>query len=106
MNFNPIIVLFLTLATVFFIVDNNSFQSYYSLIFNLSAPSTAEVGSNDFNPIIVLFLTFSVVFSKSMSSFQSYYSLIFNSLFVPCMSVSISFQSYYSLIFNGSVNVE
>ena len=34
-NFNPIIVLFLTAASAVDIADNLSFQSYYSLIFNI-----------------------------------------------------------------------
>ena len=56
LNFNPIIVLFLTALAEFWRVDNKQFQSYYSLIFNK--------GSGDTIVFIV--------------GFQSYYSLIFN----------------------------
>ena len=55
LNFNPIIVLFLTLQIII--------------------PSTYK---NDFNPIIVLFLTVPRNKQLQLNIFQSYYSLISN----------------------------
>ena len=99
-DFNPIIVLFLTRShsissTIFAfqsyysLISNNSasyfslkdclFQSYYSLISNLILCPYLELNLQYFNPIIVLFLTRHsgnkiIIFL----SFQSYYSLISN----------------------------
>ena len=69
-NFNPIIVLFLT-----YIVPDNS----------------KRLGH--FNPIIVLFLTFPAAVIIAVVVFQSYYSLIFNfkrsMLLKCCIIISI-----------------
>ena len=55
-NFNPIIVLFLTLVTVVLLELVDEFQSYYSLISNKHMQIYCYM-QYDFNPIIVLFLT-------------------------------------------------
>ena len=77
MNFNPIIVLFLTLYDKKIKYSNTLFQSYYSLI------------SND-NELF---------FNGVICAFQSYYSLISNHLYTLKYYYYI-FQSYYSLISN------
>ena len=77
-NFNPIIVLFLTLYLIvaYYL---NVFQSYYSLISNVALNSASQSPNTYFNPIIVLFLTQSAGEKlKKVSEFQSYYSLISN----------------------------
>ena len=56
LNFNPIIVLFLTALDEYIKYCSTLFQSYYSLIFNL----------------------YSMQQQKYRFVFQSYYSLIFN----------------------------
>ena len=61
MNFNPIIVLFLTglsLKTAYEL----KFQSYYSLISNANSHNKSYTIVYNFNPIIVLFLTDVFVF--------------------------------------------
>ena len=83
MNFNPIIVLFLTLESAIWNVE----QLY-------------------FNPIIVLFLTKVRGFIWwGWFKFQSYYSLISNGI-AAIKNFINKFQSYYSLISNGSFGGE
>ena len=57
MDFNPIIVLFLTFLLIFLGVCIYTFQSYYSLIFNCFEDAIIKCSILNFNPIIVLFLT-------------------------------------------------
>ena len=80
LNFNPIIVLFLT--RWLYINKNANIE--------------------DFNPIIVLFLTFYLT-SQEVSKllFQSYYSLISNGDPDSTPRYTNRFQSYYSLISNS-----
>ena len=56
-DFNPIIVLFLTLEFGAISVYLCIFQSYYSLIFNSIHVVINDDDDINFNPIIVLFLT-------------------------------------------------
>ena len=82
-NFNPIIVLFLTKEKIPFLPKK------------------------DFNPIIVLFLTIlQAVIGKPVLIFQSYYSLISNCFYTVPIFSYIGFQSYYSLISNYKYNQE
>ena len=77
-DFNPIIVLFLTISIAQGSFQIDVFQSYYSLISNLELELKLILPDTDFNPIIVLFLTILVDRNWDTSKFQSYYSLISN----------------------------
>ena len=79
MNFNPIIVLFLTGSLSCYGVEFVTFQSYYSLISNQYLDVRLLLCLHYFNPIIVLFLTIQVMEKAVfLLKFQSYYSLISN----------------------------
>ena len=81
-NFNPIIVLFLTTKKLYYYIELKKFQSYYSLISNSSTTGLTSSLNSDFNPIIVLFLTkYPASKDASLTIFQSYYSLISNKMF-------------------------
>ena len=101
MNFNPIIVLFLTYSQESQHKHSTTFQSYYSLISNHQITLHCYRCHRYFNPIIVLFLTVGIAAIKNfINRFQSYYSLISNSPCSVAKNDSKAFQSYYSLISN------
>ena len=77
-NFNPIIVLFLTMMIFIIKLKILLFQSYYSLISN-----------ND-----------TATYIRKYRKFQSYYSLISNTETDIAIVRKVKFQSYYSLISN------
>ena len=77
LNFNPIIVLFLTGVTP----SVDTLQTHFNpiIVLFLTKDSLNRRNLNPyFNPIIVLFLTTLILLSLAMFVFQSYYSLIFN----------------------------
>ena len=63
-DFNPIIVLFLTVVSYSSKAVPTRFQSYYSLIFNTETSLLIYLYQH-FNPIIVLFLTIKSAYSNS-----------------------------------------
>ena len=77
MNFNPIIVLFLTRMYKLYAPRSMNFNPIIVLFLTSVDELTSLV--NNFNPIIVLFLTCRMTdTSKHLEKFQSYYSLISN----------------------------
>ena len=80
LDFNPIIVLFLTLIPAIHQDLRIDFNPIIVLFLTRHDPQILYMIAN-FNPIIVLFLTFQVgIFSLIFQVFQSYYSLISNSI--------------------------
>ena len=123
-NFNPIIVLFLTITVSKTGYNDYTFQSYYSLISNEVILFKYYSILCNFNPIIVLFLT--MILSR-----KNYFHLYFNPIIVLFLTADLktaktwtdanfnpiivlfltfyliiaffkffTFQSYYSLISN------
>ena len=81
-NFNPIIVLFLTIKAFVYCFCNITFQSYYSLIFNI-AFLNQRAYLYYFNPIIVLFLTRKQLVSFSVMGHFNPIIVLFLTLVYP-----------------------
>ena len=79
----------------------NTFQSYYSLIFNSLLYLLHSGCDDNFNPIIVLFLTtIAAVVAIMIPDFNPIIVLFLTGLYELVSYNERTFQSYYSLIFN------